>query len=65
MRILLKNVFEGLSFIDRVTRCIERNKKEGGINMVPRDRTLEKECFITRYFLIYLNLKDMGIRGQL
>jgi len=30
-------------------------------NMVPIDRTLEKGCFIYRYFFIYLNLKDMGL----
>ncbi|MBM7646489.1 hypothetical protein JOD45_002719, partial [Scopulibacillus daqui] len=32
------------------------------INMVPVVRTLEKECFIYRYFLIYLNFNiDTGI----
>jgi putative transposase len=25
--------------------------------MVPVDRTLEKECFIYRYFFVYLNFK--------
>lgn len=29
--------------------------------MVPVDRTLEKECFICRYFFIYLNFKIWGL----
>lgn len=32
--------------------------------MEPVVRTLEKECFIYRYFFIYLNFKIWGIRGQ-
>src|SRR5690606_5627036 len=33
--------------------------------MVPVVRTLEKECFIYRYFFIYLNLKIWGLETNM
>ena len=44
---------------------LEIKKQRKLINMVPIDRTLEKECFIYRYFFIYLNLKIGGLGERL
>jgi putative transposase len=43
----------------------EKNLRNRKNNMVPIDRTLEKECFIYRYFFIYLNFKIWGTRGTI
>ena len=43
----------------------EITERKGDYNMVPIDRTLEKECFIYRYFFIYLNLKIWGLGERL
>lgn len=37
------------------------NKKMSPCKMVPVVRTLEKKCFIYRYFFIYLNFKIWGL----
>ena len=40
---------------------IKQQKEVDHPKMVPVDRTLEKECFIYRYFFIYLNFKIWGL----